>query len=254
MTLNWWGKLLGGTFGFIIAGPAGALLGTLFGHNFDKSLGRLWGVGWKPADREGERFQDVFFTATFRVMGHLAKIDGRVSAQEIAVAQAVMQHLRLTPAQKRVAVDLFQEGKQANFKLDAVLDDFRRQSHERFSPIYQFIEIQLNAIYADGMPTVSKRDALLHICDRLDFPRWQFEAMDAIMRSRYRFHDHSRGSRQDGKRESNSGPRPSSVDSLSLEGAYTTLGLERKASDEEVKMAYRRLINRYHPDKLAAKG
>jgi DnaJ like chaperone protein len=32
------------------------------------------------------------------------------------------------------------------------------------------------------------------------------------------------------------------------------LGVESKASDAEVKRAYRRLINRHHPDKLASRG
>ena len=40
----------------------------------------------------------------------------------------------------------------------------------------------------------------------------------------------------------------------SLEDAYQVLGVESSASDAEVKTAYRRLMNRHHPDKLVAKG
>ena len=40
----------------------------------------------QPGDRE--RVQSAFFTATFSVMGHLAKADGRISPQEIALAEA----------------------------------------------------------------------------------------------------------------------------------------------------------------------
>ena len=40
----------------------------------------------------------------------------------------------------------------------------------------------------------------------------------------------------------------------SLEDAYKVLGVESSASDAEVKTAYRRLMNRHHPDKLVAKG
>ena len=44
------------------------------------------------ADADGrERTQMAFFTATFSVMGHLAKADGRVSANEIRVANSVME-------------------------------------------------------------------------------------------------------------------------------------------------------------------
>ncbi|HEX6927666.1 MAG TPA: DnaJ domain-containing protein, partial [Gammaproteobacteria bacterium] len=40
----------------------------------------------------------------------------------------------------------------------------------------------------------------------------------------------------------------------SLSDAYAVLGVDRTASDAEVKKAYRRLMSQHHPDKLAAKG
>ena len=40
----------------------------------------------------------------------------------------------------------------------------------------------------------------------------------------------------------------------SLEDAYQVLGVDSSASDAAVKTAYRRLMNRHHPDKLVAKG
>jgi DnaJ like chaperone protein len=36
--------------------------------------------------------------------------------------------------------------------------------------------------------------------------------------------------------------------------AYRVLGVEPEASDAEVKLAYRRLMNQHHPDKLRARG
>ena len=36
--------------------------------------------------------------------------------------------------------------------------------------------------------------------------------------------------------------------------AYATLGVRPEASDEEVTLAYRRLLRRHHPDKLTASG
>jgi len=78
--MNWWGKFLGGGFGFLIGGPIGALIGVVVGHNFDNGLTRL-----NHEDQEDqspgsqERVQAAFFTATFATMGHLAKSDGQVT-------------------------------------------------------------------------------------------------------------------------------------------------------------------------------
>jgi len=40
----------------------------------------------------------------------------------------------------------------------------------------------------------------------------------------------------------------------SLAEAYQVLGVDAKASDAEVKRAYRRLLSQHHPDKLVSKG
>ena len=72
--MAWWGKLIGGAMGFMLGGPLGALLGGSIGHQFDSGLRRKGGV-FATADQE--RIQAAFFTATFSVMGHLAKADGR---------------------------------------------------------------------------------------------------------------------------------------------------------------------------------
>ena len=65
--MGWWGKVLGGTFGFMVGGPLGALLGAALGHRFDQGAQRLtrddaFGPGAQ------ERVQTAFFTASFSVM------------------------------------------------------------------------------------------------------------------------------------------------------------------------------------------
>ena len=117
--MSWWGKVVGGTLGFMMGGPLGALLGLSLGHSFDSSTTGRRDQGFFPGHQE--RTQAAFFTATFSVMGHMAKADGRVSAQEISLAEMLMQEMRLDKIQRKAAIELFNQGKQSGFDLFGVL-------------------------------------------------------------------------------------------------------------------------------------
>ena len=71
--MAWWGKALGGAFGFMIGGPLGALMGIAFGHNFDRGLKSMGKDGWQAGAADQDRIQAAFFTTTFSVMGYIAK-------------------------------------------------------------------------------------------------------------------------------------------------------------------------------------
>src|SRR5690349_23263010 len=68
----------------------------------------------------GERF----FRATFEVMGHVAKADGRVSEAEIAAARKVTAELRLDGVQIHAAIAYFTRGKSPDFDLESAMHDF----------------------------------------------------------------------------------------------------------------------------------
>lgn len=241
--MAWWGKVIGGALGFMLGGPLGALLGAALGHNFDRGLGMVLRGGGAAAG-DTERVQAAFFTATFSVMGHVAKADGRVSETEIALARQVMAQMRLSAEQKAAAIRLFNEGKQADFPLEGVLEQFRRETHRRRHLIQMFLEIQIYTAFADGVLQDIERSTLLHICNRLGYSRLQFEQLVAMVQAQQQFAGAAGG-------PGRGGPAPKGA---SLEDAYAVLGVQRQASDAEVKKAYRRLMNQHHPDKLVAKG
>lgn len=230
--------MLGGTFGFMIGGPLGAVFGAALGHNFDKGLQqaehfRPQGVGDK------ERVQSAFFAATFSVMGYIAKADGRVSEVEIRLADQVMSQMLLDEEQRKVARNLFNEGKQSGFDIDGVLRQFKTECHRRFQLIQMFLEIQIATLLADGIIHDKERETIYYIADQLGVPRQLIDQLIMMVQGQQYY---STGSTQKHTTQSD------------LSNAYAVLGVEAKASDDEVKKAYRRLMNQHHPDKLVSKG
>ena len=239
--MNWWGKLVGGAFGFMLGGPLGALLGVAIGSSFDKGLrGAMEGPSPDFGPGEQERVQTAFFTATFSVMGYLAKVDGRVSEDEIRLAREVMAQMSLSSDLKQTAMRLFTEGKQPGFPLDGVIDQFRRECHRRRNLMQMFIEIQLHVAYADGVMHDKERRVLLGICERLGFTPSQFQQLEAMVQAARHF--------------SSGGYQAQASPASLLKDAYDVLGVQASSSDDEIKKAYRRLTNQHHPDKLVAKG
>ena len=245
--MKWWGKILGGALGYVITESiTGVMIGVFLGHQFDRSprsrkrtrRAKSEGIGFGRANQE--QTQAAFFTATFSVMGHISKSDGRVSPEEIQLAEQVMQQMRLSQEQRVAAIEHFNYGKQEAFNLDEVLQEFRQTCHRKTSLLQMFIEIQLQAAYADGNKSSVEEQILQHICNALGYPAAllaQMEAMFFASKRNYRSYR-------------SNGANSSSV----LDDAYQIIGVNSSATDAEVKKAYRRLMSKNHPDKLIAKG
>lgn len=232
--MSWWGKIFGGAFGFMIGGPIGAVLGAALGHSFDRGVN---GIEAGTGGRQ-ERVQAAFFTATFSVMGRVAKADGRVSEAEIGLAEEVMRRMQLNAEQRRAAIRLFDEGKKPDFDLDGVLRQFRQECGRRTTLLQMFIELQLQAAFADGELDSAEEKVLLHICRVLGFPEERFRLLARMMGGEYRAHQQAGAGR----------------DRLGLDDAYAILGVAKDAPDAEIKKAYRKLMSQHHPDKLVSRG
>lgn len=235
--MSWWGKLVGGAFGFMLGGPLGAALGVALGHNFDKGIA---GIPDEGVGQEGrERIQMAFFTATFAVMGRVAKADGRVSPEEINMAQQVMAQMDLSPEMRQTAMRLFNEGKSSSFPLDDAVEQLRRECRGRTNLIRMFIEIQLQAAYADGELDSAEDALLLHICQILRISEFEYRRIQKMLGGERAYGGASGGGQQQGP---------------TIDDAYDILGVDASTPDKELKKAYRRLISQHHPDKLASKG
>ena len=229
--MSWWTSVLGGALGYMIGGPLGAMLGVAFAGNFSKGKSNFRGSAsdYRPGDQQ--RVQAAFFSSVFSVMGYIAKVDGKVSKSEILLAQQVMQHMQLSEDMQKAAKELFNQGKHKDFNLDEVLEQFRAECHRRTHLVRMFLEIQIQATYADGVFDDKEYDALKHIAQKLRFPMHELERLI-----------------QQFSVASNSSSK------LTIDDAYLILGADKSLTDKELKRAYRRLLAQHHPDKLVAKG
>ena len=237
--MSWWGKVIGGAFGFVLGGPLGAVFGAALGHHFDmgrRSAEQADDIKFDPR----ERAQTAFFTASFAVMGYVAKADGRVTRDEVQAATAIMDQMGLDAELKHVAQSLFREGRQPHFDLPEVLDQLRRECRGRRNLLRLFVEIQLVAAYADGVLHPREYQVLLQICETLGFSRYELGILDAMTRAQRRFRA--------------APDRPAGERGISLRDAYAMLNVSPTAEPPDIKRAYRRLMSQHHPDKLVAKG
>ena len=104
--MGWLGKVLGGGLGFVFGGPIGALFGAGLGHMFYDERRDAGGVTARMSGAETR--QAAFFTTVFAMLAKMAKADGRVSPEEIAMVERIMEErLHLSPEARRVAISIF---------------------------------------------------------------------------------------------------------------------------------------------------
>jgi DnaJ like chaperone protein len=251
--MKWSGKVIGGTVGLLVGlGPWGAALGALIGHQFDVGggaadfFGRPFGGAPNPA-----LVNQIFFPTTFRIMGHLAKADGRVSEQEIASARAIMHALRLNEAQIHSAIEYFTAGKQPDFDAEAALRRLRAAIMPYPDLAYFFTEIQLQAALAgNGLPA-PVRARLGRVASLLGVGATDFARMESLLR--FRMGAAAGGAGSYGARGGN-GAFGGVASEEQLAQAYSVLAADAAMTDDQVTKAYRRQMSRHHPDKLMANG
>ena len=192
-----------------------------------------YGVGiWlsRQVTLSGQRTDYLFFTTTFAVMGHLAKATGRVTKDDIALANQWMHFFQLTPARRHDAQRAFYQGMQSDYGWQAAV--LALQQRYRFQPslLSLFLEIQVRTALNDDVIQTSEQVLLQHMAQLLGVSRSQLNILIRQCQCRQ---------------------QPSAVSSSQ---AYDILGLEPTCTASDLKRAYRRLMKQYHPDKMIAQG
>lgn len=211
------GGIFGGTIGFALGGPLGGIVGAVLGHKLGE------GARSKVADAK-QQAQAAFFVTTFSMLAKLAKADGQVSRDEIAMVSRFMRdELGLSSEDQKFAQEIFNAAKDS----DDSFEDYARQFAQIFGADPRMRAIMLDLLTrlaaADGHVHQNEEEMLRSAAHIFGLSGHSFDDMVAS-RGKDRRH------------------------------YYATLGLPVDASDDEIKSKYRRLVVEYHPDKVVSKG
>ena len=238
-----WGKLAGFLIGlFAFHGFGAGLLGAVIGHLVIDS-GWLWGLAHSGG-------KDGYVEPLFALMGALAKSDGRVSEGEVAIVEKLMGRLELNALWRRRAIEAFNTGKAPSFEPGQALVDLRSWCLPRRSSVMPFLDMLCDVALADGPLTDAKLGVLKRVAFSLRISEIQLVALLAMKGFAWnvgaRTNDWAHAgaySQQQGYRPAprNSGPDP-----------YAVLGVAQGDDERTIKRAYRKLISKFHPDRLGS--
>lgn len=221
--MSWKGIAIGGCLGAFWGGPFGALFGAALGHQLEKA----WSGKEAPRRRrpmaDGDRTL-VFLASVSAMLAKMAKADGRVTADEIAAVERAFARLGFDATARRYAIGVFRQAKD-----DAhTIYDYAREFAAAVSSVEVrelFYAILWDLARADGRVSDAERRILREMPAWLGIRAGWYAAFDA--------------------------PQDSADD---LAGAYATLGVSARASDADVRKAYRDKAKKCHPDVLKAQG
>jgi len=228
------GTLVGATIGLVLGGPIGAIAGAAFG-SFATSFRTTEGArpfGEDPYSTMYDRrmgSQDharmTFFVGAFSLLGKLAAADGHVSPKETAKVEEFMDRdLHLDPASRASAMQVFRTAATSPESFYSLANQFYRQFRTQPQFFELLIDIMLRMAAADDQGLTREEETL--IVDAVHIFRFS-EARYQQLKGRYVQNNAS---------------------------SYTVLGCSPNDTDDQIKKAYRRLVNEYHPDKILAKG
>ena len=233
--MHYWGKVLGAVAGLATGRPWMVLIGVVLGHQFDRGFAeRFSRFGADPTNGKLEKLSAQFVQTLFQSMGHLTKVDGRVTEDEIRAARALMHRLGLGPVEIRQAIAWFEAGKRTDYPLKSTLRQLRADSARKANTRMLFVRLLMEVALSKPSLHQKERAVIWSICTELDIGRVELAQLEAMLRA------------QRGFKRSVAG----SVDKQRVDAAYQMLGVQKAATNAEIKKAYRRLMNKNHPDKI----
>ena len=212
-----WGKIIGGTAGFALGGPIGAILGMMVGGSLDRTSKRFSSSNKIPHNQK----QNIFALSVIILSAKIAKADGQVTKDEI---YAFKEKFRISDDEMPEVGKIFNEAK----KSTEGYKEIANQVGLLFVDNKILLEELLNNLFyiaeSDGDTSINEIKILKSISHSFGLSENNFQRI---------FH-----SRLNNK---NSDP-------------YKVLGVTRDDDISFIRKKWIILCKEHHPDNLVAKG
>ncbi|MHC4453112.1 MAG: TerB family tellurite resistance protein [Planctomycetota bacterium] len=215
---KWKGKAIGAGLGWAFGGPFGAILGAIAGNLFDKTTLRR--ITAEEPNSNYDRSLS-FITHLIGILVTIAKADGRLSAHEINVIERAFLNFGFRGEDLSFIRNLIKQTAKVDLNLQDICYEYKQYSNyeERLS----LLRIVYLVAYADKILHPGEEKAINHIIGYLEIDS------DDAFEIRGEFCD-------------------------AHDKHYNILGINRNASAEDTKKAYRALSKKYHPDRVSHLG
>ena len=210
-----WGKLLAGTFGFALGGPIGAMLGVIAGHSVDRIRNQK-----SDSNIASNSPQEIITIGIIILAAKLAKADGQVTTDEIS---AFKEKFKIPPDFQSDVSKIFNEAKKSS-------DDYHQYAQQigmLFRGQPQVLEQVINLLFyiaeADGEISDPEINYIENCANYFGLTKTQYESIKTLWLDKQI-------------------------------NPYKVLGVNKEATDGEIRKRWIELSKELHPDQLSAQG
>ncbi len=212
-------KILWGGLGWAMGGPIGAILGYAFASLSEKTKIPKYQTQYKKyrASRTGT---DDFMASLMILLASVMKADDKLLRSELDYIKQFLTRQFPEEVANRYIL-LYREILKQNYSLRQVCMQIQKSMDH--SSRLEIIHLLFGLSMADGRPHNNEIDIIKQIADYLNVNGSDYDSIKAMFVK-------------------------------STKSAYQILEIDSAATNDEVKLAYRKMAKKYHPDKVMHLG
>jgi DnaJ like chaperone protein len=211
------GKWLGGGLGWAVGGPIGGILGFVIGSVFD---GGTESINNSKTGHSGQTTAGGYIMSLLVLTAAVMKADGKVLRSELDYVKKFLVH-NFGEEAATEGVRMLRDLLEQTIPVDAVAAQIK--ANMNYSARLQLLHFLFGIAQADGQIDTAEKNIIGVISRGMGINAPDLDSIQAMFIP-------------------------------NTDGDYQILEIERAATNDEIKKAYRRMAMKYHPDKVSHLG